>query len=69
MEIHNDITDTILKHQENIDRNNFVPYLPIVEETYKRVKKQLKQDGNAGAYYKVAGEMMAWGGNYENGKA
>ena len=29
----------------------------------------MKQDGNAGAYYKIAGEFFVWGGDYNNGQA
>lgn len=46
-----------------LDRNAFRSYMPSVELAIGRVRA-MKQDANAGAYYKLAGEMMAFAEDY-----
>merc|ERR1712048_976060 len=50
------------------DRAAFRSYLPIVELTLQRVRS-MKQDSNAGAYYKVAGELKAFAEDYAGASA
>lgn len=66
MEVHNLLVNA---HMESIklggplDRKAFASYEVQIDVTLKRVRA-MKQDGNAGAYYKVAGELRAFGENY-----
>merc|ERR1712066_389823 len=46
-----------------LDRAAFRRYLPTVDVALKRVR-DMKQDANAGAYYKVAGELRAFAEDY-----
>lgn len=68
LEIHNLIMDTHLKDTASIDRKYFKAYFSIAMSTVERVRKITPQDGNAAVYYKVVGELHAWGGSYEVGK-
>eukprot|EP00929_Paragymnodinium_shiwhaense_P084169 TRINITY_DN44995_c0_g1_i1.p1 TRINITY_DN44995_c0_g1~~TRINITY_DN44995_c0_g1_i1.p1 ORF type:complete len:984 (+),score=329.16 TRINITY_DN44995_c0_g1_i1:118-3069(+) len=69
LEIHNLLMDTHLKETDNITRSKFKDYFKTVDFVLGRVRKELPQDGNAAVYYKAAGELFAWGGEYERGKA
>mmetsp|Transcript_79613 Transcript_79613/g.165369 ORF Transcript_79613/g.165369 Transcript_79613/m.165369 type:complete len:941 (-) Transcript_79613:78-2900(-) len=68
LEIHNLLMDTHLKEIANINRTKFQEYFKIVDFVVGRVRKDLPQDGNAAVYYKAAGELKAWGGNYNAAK-
>jgi len=46
-----------------LDRASFRSYLPTVDLALKRVRN-MQQDANAGAYYKVAGEFAAFAEDY-----
>lgn len=66
MEVHNALVHahTVTCAETGLDRTAFASYIPTVELTLERVRA-LPQDGNAGAYYKVAGELMAFAGDLE----
>lgn len=66
MEVHNQLVNVQLlamKSGGELDRCAFRGYLPAVNLALERVRS-MKQDGNAGAYYKVAGEMLAFAEDY-----
>jgi len=66
MEIHNSLVGAhmlALQNGEALDRSAFKTYMPTVEVALGRVRA-MKQDGNAGAYYKVAGELRAFAEDY-----
>merc|ERR1719359_2493237 len=68
LQIHNILMDTHLKSSDGkIIRKDFQAYFPIAENTIRRVEK-LPQDGNAGVYYKAAGELHMWGASYARSK-
>merc|ERR1719161_1230675 len=68
VQIQNVLMDTHLKSSEGkIIRKEFEAYFPIAENTILRVEK-LPQDGNAGVYYKAAGELHMWGASYARSK-
>merc|ERR1719161_57791 len=68
VQIQNVLMDTHLKSTEGkIIRKEFEAYFPIAENTILRVQK-LPQDGNAGVYYKAAGELYMWGASYQRSK-
>jgi len=60
MDIHNQLVETHVRGGA-LDRTVFRKYFGVVEQVLKRVRKDLKQDGNAGVYYKLAGEMYVLG--------
>jgi len=67
MEIHNLLVGAHMEAVQGggkLDHAVFLSYTPTVDKTVARVN-QLPQDGNAGAYFKVAGELMAFGEQYE----
>eukprot|EP00392_Amoebophrya_sp_AT5.2_P004527 g4535.t1 len=74
MDVHNGIVETITHQTDAIDRSEFVEFKAVVREGVKRLKSDpnIKQDGNAGVYYKLAGEFFCWCGYpmdaYEEGK-
>ncbi|CAK9072583.1 unnamed protein product [Durusdinium trenchii] len=64
-----DLTEIVILHQSLMDahlgrgplqRSAFRVYFRTAAQVLKRVK-ELKQDGNAGAYYKLAGELFVLG--------
>lgn len=66
MEVHNSLVGAhmaAIRGGAELDRAAFKTYMPIVELTLKRVRA-LTQDANAGAYYKVSGEMRAFAEDY-----
>jgi len=66
MEVHNELFDAHLAQITagvGIDRKAFKSYLSTVEKVLARVKL-MPQDANAGAYYKAAGEFMAFAEDY-----
>lgn len=66
MEVHNLLFNAHMSEVNAgspLDRAAFKRYMPIVDQTLTRVK-ELPQDANAGAYYKVAGEMRAFAEEY-----
>eukprot|EP00439_Symbiodinium_sp_Y106_P042333 s3885_g5.t1 len=65
--IHQQLTDAHLGKGE-LDRQSFRPYFPTIAQVLKRVY-DMKQDGNAGAYYKLAGELFVLGEDCEAGKS
>lgn len=67
MDIHNQLVDTHVR-AGSLDRMAFRKYFAVVEQVLLRVRKEMKQDGNAGAYYKIAGEMYALGSSCSMGK-
>ncbi|CAE7247302.1 HET-E1 [Symbiodinium natans] len=72
-----DLTEVVIIHQHlsdshlgkgELDRKSFRPYFPTIAQVLKRVY-DMKQDGNAGAYYKLAGEFFVLGEDCEAGKS
>lgn len=66
MEVHNALFRVhldLVKTGEPLDRRAFRSYLPTVEQALTRVKA-MPQDANTGAYYKVAGELLAFAEDY-----
>lgn len=66
MEIHNSLVGAHMLALQNggaLDRSAFKTYMPTVVVALGRVRA-MKQDGNAGAYYKVAGELRAFAEDY-----
>mmetsp|Transcript_78948 Transcript_78948/g.226241 ORF Transcript_78948/g.226241 Transcript_78948/m.226241 type:complete len:445 (-) Transcript_78948:8-1342(-) len=66
MEVHNSLFRAHLDNVKSgvpLDREAFRSYLPTVEQALTRVKAMV-QDANAGAYYKAAGELMAFAEDY-----
>ncbi|CAD7941670.1 unnamed protein product [Amoebophrya sp. A120] len=73
MECHNFLMETITHHVDTINRVEFREFTPVVTEGVERLKKDpaVKQDGNAGVFYKLAGEFLCWCGeadSYTQGK-
>lgn len=68
LEIHNTLMDTHLKETANIDRSRFADCFRTSDFIAERVRRSLPQDGNAAVYYKAAGELRAWGGQYQEAK-
>eukprot|EP00928_Gymnodinium_smaydae_P038879 TRINITY_DN26702_c0_g1_i1.p1 TRINITY_DN26702_c0_g1~~TRINITY_DN26702_c0_g1_i1.p1 ORF type:complete len:499 (+),score=126.88 TRINITY_DN26702_c0_g1_i1:93-1589(+) len=68
IEIHNRLVQTHLQDKAGLDRSAFRSYFDVVSAVVARVRVDLPQDGNAGAYYKVAGELFVLGGDCEQGK-
>ncbi len=56
--------DTFLKECSSIERSGFATFFPVVANGLARVQRDEEQDGNAACYYKAAGELLVWGGNY-----
>merc|ERR1719321_1802135 len=46
----------------------FRHYFPVATRVAARVRAELPQDGNAGAYYKVAGELFVLGADCATGR-
>lgn len=67
MEIHNKLVDTHLSTGE-LDRQGFRPYFAVADQVAERVRSEMPQDGNAGAFYKVAGELRALGADCPAGR-
>jgi len=66
MEIHNSLFGAhmaALNNGQALERTKFREYMPAVDVALARVG-QMKQDANAGAYYKVAGELRAFAEQY-----
>merc|ERR1719245_3029310 len=66
MEVHNLLFGShmaAVRAGKELDRAAFRGYLPIIEIALQRVRA-MKQDANAGAYYKVAGELRAFAEDY-----
>lgn len=66
MEVHNLLFGAhmeTVKHGRPLDRASFRSYLPTVGIALRRVRN-MQQDANAGAYYKVAGEFAAFAEDY-----
>mmetsp|Transcript_57737 Transcript_57737/g.108194 ORF Transcript_57737/g.108194 Transcript_57737/m.108194 type:complete len:247 (+) Transcript_57737:590-1330(+) len=67
MEVHNHLFGAhmdLIKIGQPLNRTSFRNYLPIVDLALDRVRA-MKQDANAGAYYKVAGEFAAFAEEYQ----
>merc|ERR1712217_555346 len=67
MDIHNKLMDTHLT-AGGLDRSVFKRYFGVAQTVLKRVREEMIQDGNAGAYYKLAGELYVLGSDCEAGK-
>lgn len=67
LEIHNTLVETHLGGG-GLDRKAFGRYFEVAASTAARVKRDLPQDGNAGAYYKAAGELFVLGGDCARGR-
>merc|ERR1712232_1335221 len=66
MEVHNSLTSAHMQEVQmgkSLDRDGFKNYMPSVDKALERVGA-MKQDGNAGAYYKVAAEIRAFASDY-----
>merc|ERR1712194_46642 len=65
MEVHNALFSSHVNAKEagGINRDAFKDYMKTVDMAIERVR-QMHQDGNAGAYYKVAGEFKAFASEY-----
>mmetsp|Transcript_42470 Transcript_42470/g.122822 ORF Transcript_42470/g.122822 Transcript_42470/m.122822 type:complete len:441 (+) Transcript_42470:61-1383(+) len=66
MEVHNRLFGIHVARTKlgiDLDRDAFRSYMPAVETALSKVR-MLKQDANAGAYFKLAGEMMAFAEDY-----
>merc|ERR1712060_738761 len=66
MEVHNSLFSSHMAPVQagaELDRAAFRTYLPTIEVALGRVRK-MPQDANAGAYYKVAGELRAFAEDY-----
>lgn len=66
LEIHNLLVETLIKGK-GLDRKAFRTYFEVVRGVVKRVRSEMQQDGNAGAYYKTAGEMFVLGDDCDEG--
>ncbi|CAJ1394707.1 unnamed protein product [Effrenium voratum] len=67
MEVHNHLFGAhmdLVKSGSPLSRASFRAYLPTVDITLRRVRN-MPQDANAGAYYKVAGEFAAFAEDYK----
>ncbi|CAE7478145.1 unnamed protein product [Symbiodinium pilosum] len=67
MEVHNHLFGAhmdLVKLGNPLNRASFRNYLPTVDLALDRVRS-MKQDANAGAYYKVAGEFAAFAEEYQ----
>lgn len=67
LEIHNQLVEAHVGSGA-LDRLAFRRYFDVVDQVVKRVRRELKQDGNAGAYYKAAGEMYVLGSSCDVGR-
>merc|ERR1712039_118730 len=66
MEVHNLLFTANMqkrKDGDGLDRAAFKAYIPCLDIALRRVRA-MEQDANAGAYYKVAGEMFAFAEEY-----
>merc|ERR1712083_845051 len=65
MEVHNALFSSHVNAKEagGINRAAFKDYMKTVDMALERVR-QMHQDGNTGAYYKVAGEFKAFAEEY-----
>lgn len=63
LQIHNALVDAHVKSTRStgLDRTAFRRYFGVLNKVVRRVKAELPQDGNAGAYYKSAGEVYVLG--------
>eukprot|EP00927_Polykrikos_kofoidii_P021268 TRINITY_DN20184_c0_g2_i1.p1 TRINITY_DN20184_c0_g2~~TRINITY_DN20184_c0_g2_i1.p1 ORF type:complete len:416 (-),score=86.59 TRINITY_DN20184_c0_g2_i1:18-1265(-) len=68
MQVHNELVSAHMAGIEGLDRSAFRSYFPTIDTVLKRVR-EMPQDANAGAYYKVAGEMRAFGEDYAGSSA
>lgn len=66
LEVHNQLVDTHI--QAPLDRSLFVPYFKVARKVVARVRNEMKQDGNAGVYYKAAGELFVLGDDCVSGR-
>eukprot|EP00929_Paragymnodinium_shiwhaense_P034879 TRINITY_DN18924_c0_g1_i2.p1 TRINITY_DN18924_c0_g1~~TRINITY_DN18924_c0_g1_i2.p1 ORF type:complete len:430 (-),score=100.13 TRINITY_DN18924_c0_g1_i2:56-1345(-) len=67
LEIHNQLVDAHVG-TGGLDRAAFRKYFKVVSDVVARVRSQMKQDGNAGAYYKAAGELYVLGSDCDRGR-
>lgn len=69
LQLHNQLLDTHLRSAGagDLDRGAFPRYFDAAAQAVERVKAEMKQDGNAGAYYKAAGELYVLGGDCPSG--
>lgn len=67
LEIHNRLVETHLQNPKGLDRQAFTKYFKVVNDVVKRVRVDMKQDANAGAYYKTAGELFLLGNSCNQG--
>jgi len=67
MEIHGELVGTHLSAPK-LDQAAFQRYFEVVTDVVGRVREEMPQDGNAGAYYKVAGELFALGASCAQGR-
>jgi len=69
LDIHNQLVETHMKDEKGgLDRQAFKRYFGVADQVLKRVRAELPQDGNAGAYYKAAGELFVLGGDCVAGR-
>jgi len=68
LQLHNQLVDTHLRSADGLDRSAFPQYFEAAGRVASRVKQEMKQDGNAGAYYKAAGELYVLGGSCAAGR-
>merc|ERR1711957_557469 len=71
MEVHGSLVSALLasaKITGGLNRGAFRDHVSTVQMALKRVRSML-QDGNAGAYYKVAGELLAFAEDYTGAAA
>ncbi|CAE8706415.1 unnamed protein product [Polarella glacialis] len=65
--LHNKLVDTHLGEKGGLDRAAFEGHFPVLHKVLNRVRR-LPQDSNAGAYYKLAGELFVLGANCQAGR-
>lgn len=68
LEIHNKLVESHLALKGGFDRGAFSRYFGVAKQVVDRVRSELLQDGNAGAYYKAAGELYALGNSCDLGR-
>jgi len=67
METHTSLVDTHVK-SGTLDRPAFRRYFGVVGQVVARIRREMRQDGNAGAYYKQAGELYVLGDDCATGR-
>jgi len=62
LEVHDALVSTYMHPPKGETLDGFRKYFKAAKHVERRVRKEMKQDGNAGAFYKAAGEMFILGG-------